>query len=212
MVQVSINFSNKAFYTLITVVSLLVISGVVIAYNSNLQPSVFGHTVNEIEFIKADGTTQSLSDYIKDIVDQKLVGGAVNCPSTPSYDSSTPLSKTNNYAAITLPEPCIQETGCVFIQEIYSSKGQVKRTPISFNQDFDPLKPNDPALWWSSYSTSGQYKNGDNNYAKITSVYNGIGIYDDYVSGSYSEKSPTQITARDTTTSYGQTIYICTLS
>lgn len=48
--KLQINFGNKTFYTLIAILAVLVVSAVVIAYNTNpANPAVMGHTANEIE-------------------------------------------------------------------------------------------------------------------------------------------------------------------
>jgi len=50
MVKVEINFSNKFVYLVISVLAVLVIAGVTIAYGTiPVDPSVMGHTCDEIE-------------------------------------------------------------------------------------------------------------------------------------------------------------------
>lgn len=197
MVSIKLSFSNKTFYTLIGVLAVLIISGIVYAYNSSpANPSVFGHTVNEIEFIKEDGSTQSLADYIRDIADEQIAGGAINCPSTPNFVSGISES-SNNYQSFDMPSGCKTETGCVIKQIINSSAGSRPRQ-YSYNQDSSTNK------WWST-AYSGDYTNGNAKADKIIPAYNGLYLYDDGT-----ENSPDQFSAKDTSSSVGQTIYICT--
>jgi hypothetical protein len=46
---IQINISNKATYTLITVLILITIGGFAFAYNSGGPPSTFGHSAEELE-------------------------------------------------------------------------------------------------------------------------------------------------------------------
>jgi len=62
-INLSIKFGNKTFYTLIAIISLLIIAGVVYAYHSGSQPSVFGHSAEEIE-VEVGGTTMTLQEAV----------------------------------------------------------------------------------------------------------------------------------------------------
>ena len=53
---ITINLSNKVFYTLIALIFLIVAGGIVFAYNSNpADPAVFGHSAEEIEGLEDVG-------------------------------------------------------------------------------------------------------------------------------------------------------------
>ena len=49
---VTINLSNKLFYSLIAIVMAFIFIGVVYAYNSGVSPSVMGHSSDEIDWSK----------------------------------------------------------------------------------------------------------------------------------------------------------------
>jgi len=63
MVSINLNFSNKTFYTLIAIISILIISGIAYAYKTNQQPSVFGHSAEELE-VNVSGTITTLQQAI----------------------------------------------------------------------------------------------------------------------------------------------------
>ena len=70
----SVNFklkvTNKAVYTFLAVVAILVIAGIAFAYGTN-APSTFGHSAGEVE-VSVNGTTYNLQQAI----DQGLISGS----------------------------------------------------------------------------------------------------------------------------------------
>ncbi len=49
MVSINLKLGNKTFYTLLAIAFILIVAGVVIAYNSSPAiPAVMGHSLNEI--------------------------------------------------------------------------------------------------------------------------------------------------------------------
>ena len=69
--MIQIKFSNKTAYTLIAIAVLLIGLGVVFAYRSGSQPSVLGHSAEELE-VNISGTIMTLQDAIT----QGKIGGA----------------------------------------------------------------------------------------------------------------------------------------
>lgn len=60
MVSIKLNLGNKTFYTLLAVISVLVLGGFVIAYTQPGQtadPAIHGHTADEIDGLPSGGTT-----------------------------------------------------------------------------------------------------------------------------------------------------------
>ncbi|MFH1358617.1 MAG: hypothetical protein ABIH37_01890 [archaeon] len=47
--NINIKLDNKIYYLLALVLVVIIINGIVVAYNSGASPSVMGHSLNEIE-------------------------------------------------------------------------------------------------------------------------------------------------------------------
>jgi hypothetical protein len=84
--MVRIEISNKAAYTIIAVVILLIAAGIVYAYHSGSQPSVFGHSAEELE-VNVGGQVMTLQQAIDD---GSLGGGFLDV----SYHDTTSSSFT----------------------------------------------------------------------------------------------------------------------
>ena len=188
--NLSVKLGNKTFYTLISILSLFAIAALVFATNSG-NPSVMGHTPNEIE---------GLEEYIRGIASDVL-SGDITCPPDPVFNS---IATEKKVQAVAMPDSCKTETGCVIKQVITNPSGTTYSVrQYNYNQDLTNL-------WWSTYRTTGKYKNGDTIDTYIIPPSKYQYIYDDYAPAS--EASASQWTIRDNHASYGQTVYICSSS
>lgn len=211
--KVEVNITKR--YALGIIASIFVVCGLfaVYAYNSNWETSpsttanLMGHTPDEID---------GLHDYIVRIVNEETAGvGTVTCPSTPNYDSTgAPTDPAYTFLSIA-GTSCIDSSGsgvgCVLKQEIYYNGVLKVKRQYQFIQSVA-----DPGVWWSSYQTKGSYKNGDTSYTRIVPDYPStsstyIRILDD-VNLDGGDTGPNFISVKDSSSTYDQKIYICTLN
>jgi hypothetical protein len=221
--KIQINMSNKVFYTFIALGIFILLGIGVFAYNSQLNsPSVFGHTIDEIEIIDSEGGAPvSLEQYIEN----RISGvGEIACDSSPIYDSmSLTDSKSEtgikynddaykyNNGVKTIPSACLSDSGCIIRQVIYDSKG------IKLTRQYNYIQY-ETNKWWSSYKTAGTYNNGDSILTDILPSYGGdsaLYLKDDYYksgTGYTQETSPSTVTFIDRSGVYGMKVYICSES
>ncbi len=177
--QITINISNKTFYLFVIIASVLVISGLVIAYNSDYltnplptgSGATLGHSYDEI-----DGLTTKITD-----VANELISDRINCLS-PTYifnSSDIPLiggkhiMPSNNFALgrINVPAECIGQI-CILKQEIYLYNNPT--TPkivkyFTYSQDSGGA--------WTSNTLTGL--NGNSAYSSFMSSYGALYAFDD---------------------------------
>ena len=203
--QININLEKRYMYLVLATIVFLAGAIVTVAYNPTdtppAVPSTMGHTVNEIENFEQEVTA---------IIQDAVFGGTVNC-GNPIWESDLPNLAAKGILAYTLPSACISldgSAGCVIRQEVYYNSSKLKKLKFTRQYDFYQTSLDSSNLWWSNYQTSGDKKNGDSNNDRIIPTYNGLEIKDDY--GTTVEKLANQISLRDSTSSYGMKVYICT--
>ena len=99
--MIQIKFSNKTAYTLIAIAVLLIGLGVVFAYRSGSQPSVLGHSAEELE-VNISGTIMTLQQAINQ---GNLSGGEVGC----IWRLSHPKDTTHGHGWINVTEVIAQK-------------------------------------------------------------------------------------------------------
>ena len=208
MVSINLNFSNKTFYTLITILTLVAVAGIAFAYNSG-NPEVMGHTVDEI-----DGLEQFIINTVYGEPDELI------CDSTPfvdtvsgsglSYRTTDEDDDVNGFLETDLPQSfwdkgCVTGTGtgCIIKQEIFYENTDTPHIVKLFGYIEDPTSHS-----WSSDDYDGI--NGDcctlSTKERITPIYKYLYLYDDYGEGLDSIDT---FTYRDSNTRYGMKLYIC---
>jgi len=214
--RVKIDLSWRAWSLILGFFILIGFIGLNFAYNSEVSPSVFGHTIDEIEVINPDGSTTSLEQYIED----KISGiKGYSCDSTPIYNSMT-LTDSRGNTGINyyddkykhsngikpVPASCKTDAGCTIKQEIFDSKG------LKLTRQYQYIQYSSNK-WWSSYTTAGAYLNGDTTSTNIIPTYGGdyaLYLRDDYQhTTSTVEISSDNWTFIDRTSAYGMKVYIC---
>lgn len=189
MRKLQINLGNKTFYTLIALAILLIIGGIVIAYSPGSQsvnPSVMGHTVNEI----AGPNGEPFEEYI-----QGIVGTQASCsdPQVIFNSSNLPLVSGKyymygyNYTLGIKPVPakCIEQI-CTLKQEIYNAG--VSSPSLA---RFYTYSQASNGVWTSSYNPNTGGTNGNTASSDILPTYGYLYLRDDYAYGSY----PTEYTS-----------------
>ena len=113
MKSVNIRFSNKLTYLLLSVLSLLIISGVVYAYGSS-SPSVMGHSLGELGIPScSDGQVVKYSSG-------SLVCGSDNAGSTASGIEQTSFDiEPNSCSEQNLETLCSDNDGCIMRILVY---------------------------------------------------------------------------------------------
>jgi len=197
---------------LIAIISLFVISGITIAYNSNpANPAVMGHTMDEIAVINETGSAVSLQQYIAD----QISGASTSMNCEVIYDSYTSggvaykdAAYKYDYGVKTFPSSCKADSGCIIKQEVYDSKGLKLVRRYTYSQTVREGDANDN--WWSSYRTVGSYINGDTATTDIIPAYSYLYLRDDYYySSGTQERDENKWTFIDKTVLYGMKVYIC---
>ncbi len=97
MVKLEVNLTNRWLYTVLLAIVLLVVGGIVYAYNSGAAPSVMGHSGEEIE-VTVDGATKTLNEA--------LLGNSM------SFEIKNPDITTYECVTKDLKDYCGDEDGC----------------------------------------------------------------------------------------------------
>lgn len=118
-------------------------------------------------------------------------------------NSNGGVGSTPGFISIPVPSACIGGAGCAINQIVYNSKGVYSNRTYDYRQDPSTNK------WTTSYHVGSIYTNGDKTSTTIVPDVSSIYLRDDYTG---TENLAGNWTIRDSTTSYGEKIYICTYS
>jgi hypothetical protein len=188
MVRININFSNKTFYLLVSVLGLLTISAIVFAYGGN-NPAIHGHDSGELEDHGHDASE----------ITGLPSGGSRSC--TLGYDGSDVTEIKNT--AINLPDICLDGKVCeIFVKHL--------QTPAPTFQNIMSVLYSQKATEVWAVSTSGYNygTNGDSTRTTIIPISGAPGIYlADDMTGV--ETNPNKITYVDGYGYIGLKIYFC---
>lgn len=233
-INLNINISNKAVYSMLAILLVAIVGVGVVAYDDTPStpgnPAAFGHTMDEISYISADGATPvSLEAYINGLVSGV---GQITCPSSAIYDSTILTEswpggngqtgvayndRDYKYTAVDIRASyptCMSDAGCIIKQEIYDSSSlTIPKLVRQYNYVQYP-SASAGEKWVSSYRTSGTYTNGDTTKIDIVPAYSSsnLQILDDYVksgTGNTNEQSKDSWVFKDLSGSYGMKVYIC---
>lgn len=140
---------------------------------------------------------------------------SVTCDPSPIFDTLSfggGVSSALGYLTVNVPNECIANgLGCVIKQEIYDSRG-IKYTRM-YNYKQEAIGSG-PDSWVGSLVPGKTYFNGDSVSTNIVPSYadSRILLRDDYTDIHGGETSRTLWVSRDSSTFYGQKIYVCTYS
>lgn len=205
-----INIEKRHVYIIVLFAAVL-ISAVVIAYNTN-NPVVLGHSIGEID---------GLEDYIREIANDEISGIQIAEACNLIYDS---MPNGINYTDVkyvyangikNVSSSCGEGAGCVIKQEIYEKKkvGRVYQEVIKLTR-FYSYYQDSIGNWQSTYKKG---KNGDKTSTDTIPSYPAGSDYklylrdDYYKSGKTNETSSNQWTFIDRTRSHGMKVFICSI-
>jgi len=196
--MVNINISNKVFYSLIAVIAITIVGVAVYAYGTS-NPSVFGHSGEEIN-VNINGQTKTLNQALADLGAGGGGGGISSC----ILAGETPMSNPTGvkYFAVNVPAKC-KGASCSLIAEVVSDSKFYGGEISVYSQDSTTNH-----IFVSRYPAKA-YTNGDSIYSIIMTPISGWVVYDDMLSGTYSEKSADQWTILDSSSTIKLKLYVC---
>lgn len=206
IMKIEVNVKKKYFFSILA--AILIVGGILAVYAYVNPATKVGHDISEIDPVALNGfvvnaTNVSIRNGLIDDYIASLSVAAVNCPSTADYDSigDTGVSNKPGRQEVLVNLACMSAAGCAIKQEIYNNKALVSVRYSDYIQFAG-------GFWTSDYQSLGTIKNGDSTSTKILPSYGSdIQLYDD---DSGTETDALKWTARDTSSSYGQKIYVCT--
>jgi hypothetical protein len=178
--KIEVNLEKRYFFTLLG--TILILGGIlgVIAYNSGAEPSVFGHSAEELD-VEINGQTMTL---------QEAIDGSLFSKNDP-YVVIAP--KASRGTTVNIPESviidyCGDQDGCALREVMYNWDGDERSASVMNTFYYNPINKNwrgshhrgdreaengngasehIDIIWGNCHFTDGKYDNwvnlGDNN-------------------------------------------------